>query len=90
MNTTFKMLFAGVIFFTLCLFIADKFFVNDGQMFQVIANLLSGFAGAMLMGIKKELGLPENGNGSSTVSQTVTASVTKEPASTAPAKEPTA
>ena len=82
MSGTFRWLFIGVIFFTVCLFVTEKYFTNDGQMFQVIANLLSGFAGAMLMGIRKELGLPENGNGSSTVSQTTTStssSITPEP-----------
>jgi hypothetical protein len=80
MNNTLRMLFVGIIFFTLCLFAAEKFFTSDGQMFQVLANLLSGFSGALLMGIKKELGLPDSDTGTLSQTETTTVSKTKEPA----------
>ncbi|HKS75107.1 MAG TPA: hypothetical protein VJQ82_18005 [Terriglobales bacterium] len=41
-----------VIFFTACLFASEHFFKDDGQMFQVVSNLLSGFGGALLMRVK--------------------------------------
>lgn len=41
-----------VVFFTILLLLCSKFFPNDGQTFQVISGLLTGFAGALLMRIK--------------------------------------
>ena len=46
------LLFAGMVFFTLMLFVAEKWFAADGQMFQVIAGLLTGFSGAFFMRVK--------------------------------------
>lgn len=46
-------LLAGmVIFFTVLLFVSAKFLTNDGQTFQVISGLLTGFAGALLARVK--------------------------------------
>lgn len=41
-----------VLVFTACLFISERFYPNDGQIFQVVSNLLSGFGGALLMRVK--------------------------------------
>ena len=46
------MLCAMVVFFTMILFAAEKFFGSDAQLFQVVAGLLSGFGGALLMRVK--------------------------------------
>lgn len=46
------LLFVGMIFFTAMLFAAEKWFPNDGQMFQVVAGLLTGFSGAFFMRVK--------------------------------------
>lgn len=50
------LLFAGMMFFTAIVLICDKFFPNDGQVFQVMANLLAGFSGAFFMRIKTKGG----------------------------------
>jgi hypothetical protein len=39
------LLFAGLIFFTAVLIFVELKFQNDGQVFQVIAGLITGFAG---------------------------------------------
>ena len=41
-----------VLVFTCSLFASEHFFPNDGQIFQVVSNLLSGFGGALLMRVK--------------------------------------
>ncbi len=41
-----------VLVFTGCLFASEHWFPNDGQIFQVVSNLLSGFGGALLMRVK--------------------------------------
>jgi hypothetical protein len=46
------LLFLGMVFFTFMLFASEKWFPSDGQMFQVVAGLLSGFSGAFFMRIK--------------------------------------
>ena len=46
------LLFGGMIFFTLVLLLVEKFYPNDGQVFQVFAGLLSGFAGAFFLRVK--------------------------------------
>lgn len=46
------LLFVGIVFFTLILFAAEHFFNNDSQLFQVIAGVLTGFAGGFLARIK--------------------------------------
>lgn len=46
------LLLAATIFFALILIGIDKLFPNEGQVFQVIANLTSGFAGAFFTRIQ--------------------------------------
>lgn len=46
------MLFGGTVFFTCVLLAVAWLFKTDGQTFQAIASLLSGFAGALLTRIK--------------------------------------
>ena len=46
------LLFGGMMFFTLVLLLCEKFYPNDGQVFQVFAGLLSGFAGAFFLRVK--------------------------------------
>jgi len=46
------LLLAGIVFFTLAVFAAEHWYPMDGQLFQVMSNLLSGFGGALLMRIK--------------------------------------
>lgn len=46
------LLAAMVIFFTVLLFVSAKFLTNDGQTFQVVSGLLTGFAGALLGRVK--------------------------------------
>lgn len=41
-----------VVFFTALLFVASYTLPNDGQTFQVISGLLTGFAGALLGRVK--------------------------------------
>ena len=41
-----------MLMFTLALFVSNKMFPMDGQMFQVIAGLLSGISGAFMMRVK--------------------------------------
>lgn len=55
------LLFAAMIFFTATVFIAEHFYPNDGQLFQVVSNLLSGISGAFLMRVKP----PESKTGTS-------------------------
>ena len=46
------LLFIAMVFFTLCLFAAEKSYKDDGQMFQAIFGCLSGVTGAFLARIK--------------------------------------
>lgn len=41
-----KLLFTGIIFFAIVLVAIARLMPNDGQTFQVISGLLTGFAGA--------------------------------------------
>lgn len=52
------LLFAGIVFFTLLLVAISKWSPNDGQTFQVLSGLLTGFAGAFF-GRMKPSGAPE-------------------------------
>jgi len=51
-ETIDKLLLAGVLFFTLLLVAISKWSPNDGQTFQVISGLLTGFAGAFFARLK--------------------------------------
>ena len=65
------LLLAGMmVFFTGVLFIAERFFSSDAQVFQVICGLLTGISGAFLMRIKPAPHAPEP-TSSTTVSRTV-------------------
>jgi hypothetical protein len=67
-----KLLLGCVVFFAMVLVAISKWSPNDGQTFQVISGLVTGFAGAFLMRIKPaEKKLPANTE-QTTVSTTVT------------------
>ena len=51
-ETIDKLLLAAVLFFTLLLVAISKWSPNDGQTFQVISGLLTGFAGAFFARLK--------------------------------------
>jgi hypothetical protein len=57
------LLFIAIVFFTLAVFMAEVFFQSDGQLFQLLANILSGFVGALMMRVKPRDLAPSNGNG---------------------------
>ena len=40
------LLFAGIVIFSVLLIFVEKFFMSDGQMFQVMAGVLTAFSGA--------------------------------------------
>jgi len=46
------LLAALLIFFTAALFVSEKLFPQDGQIFQVISGLLTGIGGALMMRVK--------------------------------------
>lgn len=50
------LLFSGMIFFTLILIGVEYFFMADGQMFQVVAGVLTGFTGAFFGRMKPGAG----------------------------------
>ena len=66
-----KMLAALMIFFTAMLFISERFFTSDGQIFQVISGLLTGISGAFLMRIKPRASLTPDSASTVTTTQTV-------------------
>ena len=65
-----------VVLFTLLLFISEKMFPNDGQIFQILGNLVSGFAGALLMRVKPRTQDDEQDKASQT---TILKQITTEP-----------
>ena len=52
LDSILYLLAAMVVFFTILLFVSARFLTNDGQTFQVISGLLTGFAGALLGRVK--------------------------------------
>lgn len=54
-----KLLLGGIVFFLAVLLYIQKWFPNDGQTFQVVAGLLTGFSGAFLGFARKELGVED-------------------------------
>ncbi len=67
------LLAAMVIFFTVLLFISAKFMENDSQTFQVVASLVTGFAGAFLARVKPpEPKDPPPGSRSTATLETIT------------------
>ncbi len=80
-NLVLKLLIFCVVFSVVCLFACEHFYPNDGQMFQVIAGLVTGFSGAFLMFIRNKLGIPEPPPpGSQRTTVTGTSTVVKETA----------
>lgn len=73
-----KLLAGLMIFFTAVLFVSEKFFPSDGQIFQVVSGLLTGISGAFLMRIKPRATGEVDGNAVTTATTTV--SVPAEPA----------
>ena len=68
------LLFVGMCVFTGALFASEKFFPNDGQMFQVVAGLLTACSGAFFMRVKPKdniPSIPEGGSGSTSTTTTV-------------------
>ena len=69
------LLFIGMVIFAGLLFVSEKFFPMDGQIFQVIAGLLTGFSGAFFMRVKPKGDtpvVPEGGAGTQTQTTTTT------------------
>lgn len=50
------LLFLGIVIFAVMLFAADFVFKDDGQVFQVIAGLLTAFSGAFFMRVNNTSG----------------------------------
>ena len=46
------LLFIGMVFFTAVLIGVEYFFKDDGQVFQVVAGILTGFAGSFFTKLK--------------------------------------
>ena len=47
-----KMLFAGILIFTVLAVVSCWFFPNNGALFQMLTDLVTGFAGALFMRLK--------------------------------------
>jgi cytochrome c biogenesis protein CcdA len=60
------LLFVGMLVFTGILLFVEKFYPNDGQMFQVIAGLLTAFSGAFFMRVKPKAA-DDGGKSSATI-----------------------
>lgn len=54
------LLLIGIIFFTGMILVCEKWYPMDGQLFQVMASLLSGFSGAFFMRIKPRGQTPDD------------------------------
>lgn len=54
-----------IVFFAIILVGLAKFLSDDGQTFQVVGNVLSGFVGALLMRVKTDTGIADPGPGGS-------------------------
>ncbi len=48
-----------LVFFVLVMIACDKFLANDQVVFTVLSGLVSSTGGALFMGIRSHLGLPE-------------------------------
>lgn len=53
-DRTLFLLFFGMVFFVFVLIFVEYFFKDDGQMFQVISGLVTGFAGAFFGRMKPQ------------------------------------
>lgn len=67
------LLFAGMLVFAGILIACEHFFMADGQMFQVMAGLLTGFSGAFFGRINPTKRIPDSQQpGTTTVTATQT------------------
>lgn len=85
------LLFAGMVVFAILLFVSEKIFPSDGQMFQVIAGMLTGFSGAFFMRVKPKDGgpsIPEGGSGTTSTTTTVKVPAEPDPVPAAPRVAP--
>ncbi len=60
-----RLLFIGICVCIFALFVDAKFFPNDGQMFQVVAGLMTAFSGAFFMRVNPKDSRPQIPEGSS-------------------------
>lgn len=78
-----KLLCGLMLFFAATLFAAEKYFKDDSQLFQVIAQLLTGFSASFLTRIKSAPGpvgpAGPSGTDAGTMSVKTETSVTTEP-----------
>lgn len=73
-DPTLLLLFFGLVFFTGILIFVEKVFSTDGQVFQVISGVLTGFAGAFFGRMKPQV---EHPNEISSATTTVSTSSTE-------------
>jgi cytochrome c biogenesis protein CcdA len=70
-----------IVFFTVLLLGSAHYFPNDGQTFQVISGLLTGFSGAFLMRVKptskKDDDIAAGGSVTSVVQETTETAIPK-------------
>ena len=52
---TLMLLFGGMVWFTIVLIFVEYRFNNDAQVFQVVAGLVTGFAGAFFAMVKQRI-----------------------------------
>lgn len=62
-----KLLFFGIIFFVFILIYLARFEANDGQTFQVISGLITGFAGAFFGRMKPKADKTPDANSTTAV-----------------------
>lgn len=69
-----------VLTFTILLIFVAKTMSSDGQTFQIIAGLVTGFSGALLMRVKPRASVVEdNGDSTVTVKSTIAKEIYSEP-----------
>lgn len=56
LDPVLKLLTGLIVFFAVVVILLAKFLSDDGQTFQVMGNVLSGFVGALLMRVKTDTG----------------------------------
>lgn len=66
------LLFLGMLVFTAILLYVEKFYPNDGQIFQVISGLVTGFAGAFFARMKPDTSKPPEPPGTQKTEVTIT------------------
>lgn len=65
-----RALLVSIFLFLACMFLAEWLFPDEGQIFQVVVSLISGFSGVFLSGVRKDKGLPDNTTDQRTTSET--------------------